>query len=69
VNEQEKAWLLEQLVACRIEGLTLGRKLRALQDANAALQLTVCLAKLEAFDAAIVMEVDELRYGEKEQQP
>ena len=65
MNEQEKEQLLESLVALRSEGLTLRKRLLAVPDIQH--RLTVCLAKLDAFDAAITMEIDDLRYNEEEQ--
>jgi hypothetical protein len=61
MTEQEKQKLLEDLVTIRSEGLTIRKKLLALPG-DSLLVLTDCLAKLEAFDAAITVEIDTLRY-------
>jgi len=63
MNEQEKKLVIDNLVAIRSEGLTLDKKLLALSKAHGDLKyrFTICLAKLDAFDAAITMQIDSLR--------
>ncbi len=60
---EENGQLVETLVAIRSDGLTLRKRVL---DLPAQKKFMVCLAKLTAFDAAITMEIDELRENERE---
>lgn len=62
-REGYKQAAIDRLVALRSDGLTLRKGLQNIPG-DIALRLGVCLAKLDAFDAAISMEIDRLRYEE-----
>ena len=63
MNEQEKQYLIETLIAIRSDGITLEKRVAVITNAPEGVQynLNVCISKLTAFDAAISMAIDELR--------
>lgn len=58
MNEQERTKLIEALEALRLDERVISDKLTALPEQH---RFGVCLAKLTAFDAAITMEISDLR--------